>query len=148
MTTKSSTTLRPSAMCSARRATARTAAAHVETRAHQDARRQCPRREFHEFDELAGGGNPLPQRIRELAERLVPTRGANCPVAVVANTSRPHRVELRGALGGIADAVESAGLRQAAVILVGHALDRPGSAESWLYASDPERESTRRRPEV
>lgn len=84
-------------------------------------------------------------RIRELAERLVPTHGADCPVAVVANASRPNRTELRGTVGDIADAVEAAGLRQAAVILVGQALDRPGSAESWLYASSPERESKRQR---
>ena len=84
-------------------------------------------------------------RIRELAERLIPTHGVDCPVAVVANASRPHRVELRGTLADIADSVEAVGLRQAAVILVGRALDRPGSAESWLYASDPERESKRRR---
>lgn len=83
-------------------------------------------------------------RIRELAERLTPTHGADCPVAVVAHASRPHRVELRGTLADIADSVESAGLRQAAVILVGRALERPGAAESWLYASDPERESKRR----
>ena len=84
-------------------------------------------------------------RIRELAERLTPTHGEDCPVAVVAHASRPHRVELRGTLADIADTVEDAGLRQAAVILVGRALDRPGTAESWLYASDPERESKRRR---
>lgn len=83
-------------------------------------------------------------RIRELAERLVPTHGADCPVAVVASASRPHRVELRGTLADIADAVETAGLRQAAVILVGRALVRPGDAESWLYASSPEREAKRR----
>lgn len=83
-------------------------------------------------------------RIRELAERLVPTHGADCPAAVVAHASRPHRVELRGTLADIADAVEAAGLRQAAVILVGRALIRPGEAESWLYASSPEREAKRR----
>lgn len=83
-------------------------------------------------------------RTRELAERLIPTHGADCPVAVVANASRPHRVELRGTLADIADAVEAAGLRQAAVIMVGRALVRPGEAESWLYASNPERESKRR----
>jgi len=83
-------------------------------------------------------------RIRELAERLIPTHGADCPVAVVANASRPHRVELRGTLADIADAVEAAGLRQAAVILVGRALVRPGDAESWLYASSPDREAKRR----
>jgi precorrin-4/cobalt-precorrin-4 C11-methyltransferase len=62
-------------------------------------------------------------------------------VAVVANASQPSEVVLRGTLGDIADQVEAAGLRQAAVILVGRALapDVRG-AESYLY--DPARDRT------
>lgn len=73
-------------------------------------------------------------RTRVLADELAGHYGPDCPVAVVANASQPTEVVLRGTLGDIADQVEAAGLRQAAVILVGTALapDVRG-AESYLY---------------
>ncbi len=78
-------------------------------------------------------------RTRELAAELAESYGADCAVAVVANASQSTEVVLRGTLGDIADQVEAAGLRQAAVILVGRALapDVRG-AESYLY--DPARD--------
>jgi precorrin-4/cobalt-precorrin-4 C11-methyltransferase len=80
-------------------------------------------------------------RTRALAEELVTSYGADCPVAVVANASQPAEVVLRGTLGDIADQVEAAGLRQAAVIMVGKALAQDVSgAESYLY--DPARDRT------
>ncbi|MET0767039.1 MAG: precorrin-4 C(11)-methyltransferase [Aeromicrobium sp.] len=80
-------------------------------------------------------------RTRTLADELAGSYGPDCPVAVVANASQPSEVVLRGTLGDIADQVEAAGLRQAAVILVGRALapDVRG-AESYLY--DPTRDRT------
>ena len=79
-------------------------------------------------------------RTRALAEELAASYGGDCPVAVVANASQPSQVVLRGTLADIADQVEAAGLRQAAVILVGRALatDVRG-AESYLYAADRDR---------
>ncbi|MGH3459697.1 precorrin-4 C(11)-methyltransferase [Aeromicrobium sp.] len=79
-------------------------------------------------------------RTRELAAELIDHYGTDCPVVVVANASQPSEVVLRGTLADIADQVESAGLRQAAVILVGRALaaDVRGS-ESYLYASTRDR---------
>jgi precorrin-4/cobalt-precorrin-4 C11-methyltransferase len=73
-------------------------------------------------------------RTRVLAAELAESYGSDCPVAVVANATQPAEVVLRGTLGDIADQVEAAGLRQAAVILVGRALapDVRG-AESYLY---------------
>jgi precorrin-4/cobalt-precorrin-4 C11-methyltransferase len=50
---------------------------------------------------------------------------------------------LRGTVDDIADRVEEAGLRQAAVILVGRALDPTGGGESHLY--DPARDRTSKR---
>ena len=50
---------------------------------------------------------------------------------------------LRGTLADIADQVEAAGLRQAAVILVGRALDPARGGESYLY--DPARDRTTKR---
>ncbi|WP_207769291.1 cobalt-precorrin-4/precorrin-4 C(11)-methyltransferase [Nocardioides currus] len=71
-------------------------------------------------------------RTRELAESLVGEYGADCPAVVVHRASQPSELVLRGTLTTIADQVEGAGLKQAAVILVGWALAREGS-ESWLY---------------
>ncbi|WP_408895862.1 cobalt-precorrin-4/precorrin-4 C(11)-methyltransferase [Nocardioides sp. R1-1] len=76
-------------------------------------------------------------RTRTLMTELVPFYGAHCPVAVVSRASQPQELVLRGTVGTIADLVEEAGLRQAAVILVGPAL-APGTehadAESYLYS--------------
>lgn len=78
-------------------------------------------------------------RTRELAERLVPAFGADCPAVVVYRASQPSEVVLRGTLKDIGDQVERVGLRQAAVILVGPALGRRGTAESFLYSASRER---------
>ncbi|MBJ8348035.1 precorrin-4 C(11)-methyltransferase [Antrihabitans sp. YC2-6] len=76
-------------------------------------------------------------RVRELAAALVGDYGAECPVAVVYRASQPAEVVLRGTLSDIAGKVESADLRQAAVIIVGPALAPRAVAGSHLY--DPER---------
>jgi precorrin-4/cobalt-precorrin-4 C11-methyltransferase len=76
-------------------------------------------------------------RTRELMARLEPEYGADCPVVVVHRASQPDELVLRGTVADIADQVEAAALRQAAVILVGRALARTGG-ESFLY--DPSRE--------
>lgn len=79
-------------------------------------------------------------RIRELAGQLVEHYGVDCPVVVVSRVSQPSELVLRGTLADIADAVETAELKQAAVILVGRALaeDVRGS-ESFLYAASRDR---------
>ncbi|MCM0621352.1 cobalt-precorrin-4/precorrin-4 C(11)-methyltransferase [Nocardioides bruguierae] len=79
-------------------------------------------------------------RLREHLDRLLPTHGAGCPVVVVHRASQPGELVLRGTVGGpacVADAVEAAGLRQAAVVLVGRALGEfvDAAGESWLYAA-------------
>ena len=55
----------------------------------------------------------------------------------------PDELVLRGTVADIADQVEAAGLRQAAVILVGRALDPRGGGESYLY--DPARDRSTKR---
>ncbi|WP_327093910.1 precorrin-4 C(11)-methyltransferase [Nocardia vinacea] len=78
-------------------------------------------------------------RIRPLAAELIPAYGADCPTAVVYRASQPDQLVLRGTLTDIVDQVESAGLRQAAVILVGRALTPNLSCtQSHLY--DPARD--------
>ena len=80
-------------------------------------------------------------RTRELMNELAPTYGADCPVVVVYRATQPDERVLRGTIADIADKVEAAGLRQAAVILVGAALGEqpdPCAGESHLY--DPRRD--------
>lgn len=83
-------------------------------------------------------------RTRALMTELASHYGVDCPVVVVHRATQPGEVVLRGTVGGpaaIADRVEAAGLRQAAVILVGPALaERPvGARESHLYSSERQR---------
>jgi precorrin-4/cobalt-precorrin-4 C11-methyltransferase len=76
------------------------------------------------------------RRTRVLAAELALEYGAECPVAVVADATTPGQVVLRGTLADIADRVEAAGLRQAAVIMVGEALRETRTdelVESHLY---------------
>ncbi|HEU5483973.1 MAG TPA: SAM-dependent methyltransferase, partial [Microlunatus sp.] len=75
------------------------------------------------------------RRTRQLAERLLPFYGDGCPVAVVSRASRPDQVVLRGTLSDIADQVEAADLRVAAVIIVGPALAADGFVDSHLYGT-------------
>lgn len=82
-------------------------------------------------------------RTRLLTAELAEHYGADCPVAVVANATQPNQLVLRGTLADIADQVEAAALRQAAVILVGPALDPARVAESYLY--DPARDRSVKR---
>jgi precorrin-4/cobalt-precorrin-4 C11-methyltransferase len=82
-------------------------------------------------------------RTRPLMAELEPAYGADCPAVVVYRASQPGEVVLRATIATIADAVESASLRQAAVILVGRALDpRPGG-ESYLYDAARDRSGKR-----
>lgn len=80
-------------------------------------------------------------RTRELLAELAPWYGADCPVAVIYRASQPDQLVLRGTVAGIADEVEAAGLRSAALILVGRAIADmadPCAGESHLY--DPARD--------
>lgn len=77
-------------------------------------------------------------RIREIADQLTVFYGIDCPAAVVFRATQADELVLRGTLQDIAGQVEAAGLRQAAVIMVGRALELPGPAgctvESHLYS--------------
>ena len=76
-------------------------------------------------------------RIRLIAEELTEYLGKDCPVVVVYRASQPQELLVRGNLANIATLVEDAGLRRAAVILVGPAMAKSATcAESHLYSSD------------
>lgn len=73
------------------------------------------------------------RHIRRLATELTEHYGADCPVVVGSRVSQPSELVLRGTLADIADQVEAADLRQAAVIIVGWALAAEGFPDSHLY---------------
>lgn len=77
------------------------------------------------------------RRTRALMGQLVASYGGDCPAVVVHRASQPGQVVLCATVDTIADQVEAAGLTQAAVIMVGRALDPRGGGESHLY--DPAR---------
>ncbi|RBM17547.1 precorrin-4 C(11)-methyltransferase [Streptomyces sp. PT12] len=72
------------------------------------------------------------RRVRALMDEIEPEYGGDCPVVVVHRASQPGELVLWGTVATIAGAVERAGLRQAAVVLVGWAL-ADGGGESHLY---------------
>ena len=78
-------------------------------------------------------------RTRLIADELTEFYEPECPAVVVFHASKPDELILRGTLGDIADQVEGAGLRQAAVILVGPALARRVVTESHLYDASRDR---------
>lgn len=82
-------------------------------------------------------------RTRELMAELEPEYGVECPVVVVYRASQPGQRVLHGTVGTIAEAVEAAGLRHAAVILVGRALDPGPGGESYLYDARRDRSGKR-----
>lgn len=73
-------------------------------------------------------------RVRAVMAEVAPSYGDDCPVVVVCRASQPEQVVLHGTVADIADQVEAAGLKQAAVILIGRALARDGG-ESHLYSA-------------
>ncbi|CAN5697467.1 precorrin-4 C(11)-methyltransferase [soil metagenome] len=84
-------------------------------------------------------------QTRSIMAELASSYGSDCPVVVVYRASQPQELVLHGTVAGIADQVEAAELRQAAVILVGRALaDRPDpdGGDSHLY--DPIRDRSAR----
>ena len=83
--------------------------------------------------------------VRGLMDEIAPAYGRACPVAVVYRASQPDELVLRGTVADIADQVEAAALKQAAVILVGDALGAqadPRSGESHLYDPGRDRSAT------
>lgn len=77
-------------------------------------------------------------RLEELAARLSPHYGADCPVAVVWRASWPDERVVRGTLADIAGRVGDS-MERTALILVGPVLGQEGFDDSRLYAIDYDR---------
>lgn len=74
--------------------------------------------------------------IDEMTSALIPSYGADCPVAVVHRASCPDQKIVLGTLTDIAEKVRAAGIRSQSMIIVGRVLTSDDFANSRLY--DPE----------
>jgi len=74
--------------------------------------------------------------LEEVTRALVPSYGADCPVAVVHKATCPDQKILLGTLADIRDKVRAAGVRSQSIVIVGRVLTSDDFANSRLY--DPE----------
>lgn len=74
--------------------------------------------------------------LDKVVAELVPFYGADCPVAVVAEASRPDERMVRGTLGDIVARLAANPIERTALILVGRALAAEAFRESALYDAD------------
>jgi precorrin-4/cobalt-precorrin-4 C11-methyltransferase len=71
--------------------------------------------------------------IADVAARLTPFYGADCPVAVILRASWPDEQTVTGTLADIVARVEALAMRRSALILVGRVLEHHDFRESALY---------------
>ncbi|WP_437677185.1 precorrin-4 C(11)-methyltransferase [Sorangium sp. So ce131] len=74
--------------------------------------------------------------LKDVAEALIPSYGADCPVAVVHKASCPDQKIVTGTLADIREKVRAEGIKSQSMILVGRVLTATDFADSRLY--DPE----------
>lgn len=87
--------------------------------------------------------------LRDVTASLIPSYGADCPVAVVHKASCPDQKIILGTLDDIREKVRIAGIKSQSMILVGRVLTAASFANSKLY--DPDfshgyRRAVKRRP--
>jgi precorrin-4/cobalt-precorrin-4 C11-methyltransferase len=83
--------------------------------------------------------------LAQVVERLLPSYGPECPVAVVYRASWPDQKILRGTLSDIVARVAQSPVDSTATILVGKVLNARDFRESALYSSDYQRRYRDRR---
>ena len=74
--------------------------------------------------------------LADVTRALIPSYGADCPVAVVHKATCPDQQIVLGTLADIRDKVRAAGIRTQSMILVGRVLTSTEFADSRLYAAD------------
>jgi precorrin-4/cobalt-precorrin-4 C11-methyltransferase len=72
----------------------------------------------------------------EVARELIPSYGADCPVAVVHKASWPDEKTVWATLGDVAERVKAEGLKATSMVLVGRVLTAEDFADSRLYAAE------------
>jgi len=71
--------------------------------------------------------------MKDVTEALIPSYGADCPVAVIHKASCPDQQIVTGTLADIRDKVKAAGIKTQSMIVVGHVLTSTDFANSRLY---------------
>lgn len=71
--------------------------------------------------------------LEQVVAELTPLYGADCPVAVVVEATRPSERVLRGTLGDIVSKLKAEPVERTALIMVGRALGTEDFIESSLY---------------
>jgi precorrin-4/cobalt-precorrin-4 C11-methyltransferase len=74
--------------------------------------------------------------LKDVAAELIPSYGADCPVAVVHKASCPDQVIVRGTLETIHEQVKQAGIHTQSMVLVGRVLTSTDFANSRLYDAE------------
>ena len=74
--------------------------------------------------------------IDAIVDELIPFYGADCPAAVVVETTTPAEKILRGTLADIATKTAAAKIERTALIMVGRALAAEDFRDSALYDAD------------
>ena len=74
--------------------------------------------------------------LDDVTAALIPSYGADCPVAVVHKASCPDQKIVTGTLADIKARVKAAGLKTQSMIFVGRTLEATDFADSRLYAPD------------
>jgi precorrin-4/cobalt-precorrin-4 C11-methyltransferase len=74
--------------------------------------------------------------LRDVTASLIPSYGADCPIAVVHKASCADQKIVLGTLGDIREKVRAAGIKSQSMIIVGRVLTSTSFANSKLY--DPE----------
>lgn len=73
------------------------------------------------------------KNIEAVVRDLMPSRGGDCPVAVVYRATWPNQEIIRGTLADIAPKVLASGITRTALILVGRVLGTESFPDSLLY---------------
>ena len=74
--------------------------------------------------------------LKKIKRELIPSYGADCPVAIVHRASMPDQIIIEGNLGNIEDKWRESGIKSQCIIIVGRVLSAESFADSRLYAAD------------
>jgi len=72
-------------------------------------------------------------QMTQIADKLSKYYGKECPIAVIYRASWPDQLIIKGSLENISQKVKEAQITKTAMIVVGHALQRPLKHASLLY---------------
>lgn len=107
-------------------------------------KRSSPMPEGEELEAYARTGATLAihlsaKALPEVADKLKPIYGPDCPAAIVFSATRPDEIILKGTLEDIADKCCKEKITRTAMIFIGPAISGKGIRKSALYDEDHQR---------